>query len=177
LDVLAVVAHRRGSANLMILGSFRDGQAIAFGHPVIDLVRDLEVKGQCLSMSLDPLPMATVDTFLKRRLSSEDVPPTVVELLHDRTDGNPLFLQTLVDHLIDVGWLVEDGGRWRLRDSVDLHDGAIVPSSLRQMIGASLDRIDAADLEILEAASVAGMTFSVAAVAAAQLRAGTTGRC
>lgn len=69
--------------------------------------------------------------------------------------------------MIETGWLVEDRGQWRLHDSAGLHDGAILPSSLRQMIGAFLDRIEAGDLEILEAASVAGVTFSVAAVAAA----------
>jgi DNA-binding winged helix-turn-helix (wHTH) protein len=167
LDLVAAVARRRGSANLMVLGSFRDGEAIAFGHPVIALARDLEVKGQCVSLSLDPLPMSAIDAFLKRRLASAGPPPALAKLLHDRTDGNPLFLHTLLDHMIDIGWLADDGGQWRLRDSADLDDGAAFPSSLRQMIGAFLDRIDADDLEILEAASVVGVTFSTAGVAAA----------
>jgi tetratricopeptide (TPR) repeat protein len=89
----------------------------------------------------------------------------VARLVRERTDGNPLFLVTLVDHLLARGAIVEREGRWyaakELRDEL-----AAVPESLRRLIEQQLERVAAEDRELLDAASLVGFEFSAAAAAA-----------
>ena len=40
------------------------------------------------------------------------LPAGLARLLHERTDGSPLFMGNVVDSWIDQGLLVEEGGRW-----------------------------------------------------------------
>jgi len=72
---------------------------------------------------------------------------------------------TLVEAWLTQGVFCEQDGAWRLQAEVEaLHDQ--VPDGLRQLIEGQLDRLRAAEQRVLEVASVAGIEFAAAAVAA-----------
>ena len=86
--------------------------------------------------------------------------------IYKLTDGNPLFMVSLAEYLAREGLVAQRDGQWTL--TVDVEQvGARVPEGLGQMIAVQIDRLDAADLEVLEAGGLMGKTFSSAAVAAA----------
>ena len=167
LDLLAVVAQRSVAARLLVVGTFRLSHAIAFGHPLVGLVRGWGAKKQCTSIALEPLGLDDVGMFLARRFPGRPLPSKLAERLFARTEGNPLFLQTMVDHLVDEGTLLRDDGGWMLSEPSGPLDLTAIPDDVRQMIQLVLDRLQPADLSLLSAASVVGDTFSVASVAAA----------
>jgi adenylate cyclase len=78
--------------------------------------------------------------------------------IHQRTEGNPLMVN-VVDYLTAQGVLGESG---EIRPTVQIE----VPESIHQMIEKQLDRLSPEEQRVLEVASVAGMQFSAAAVAA-----------
>jgi len=78
----------------------------------------------------------------------------VASVIHDRTDGNPLFMVNVVDYLVEHGSLLDPG---KIEP----------PRSIVQMIECNLERLDPDEQPVLEGASVAGAQFSAAAVAAA----------
>ena len=78
----------------------------------------------------------------------------VASMIHDRTDGNPLFMVNVVDFLVEHGSLLDPG---KIEP----------PSSIVQMIECNLERLDSDEQAVLEGASVVGAKFSAAAVAAA----------
>src|SRR5207249_3485097 len=87
------------------------------------------------------------------------------QLIHRRTEGNPLFMVNLLDYLVTQGVLVRLDGQWSLQGEVT----AVVswaPESLQQMIEKQIERLSPQDRRVLEVASVAGAEFSAAAVAA-----------
>ncbi|HYD50179.1 MAG TPA: AAA family ATPase, partial [Terriglobales bacterium] len=165
LDLLALLAHRGESARLIVAGNFRPAYALAHGHPIVELVRTLESKELCVAVRLEPLPLAGVREFVARRFPQGPLPDGFAEELLERTDGNPLFLKTIADHMVETGAMRRSDRGWELAGGIDFADAAIIPAGLRQMIEAVLRRIDAADLPLLDAASVAGTTFASAAVA------------
>jgi tetratricopeptide (TPR) repeat protein len=70
-----------------------------------------------------------------------------------------------VEDWVRRGWLVQVDGRWTLQ--VGLAALAVtVPDGLRQMLDQQLDRLSPMEQQVLEVGSVAGATFSAAAVAA-----------
>jgi predicted ATPase len=71
-----------------------------------------------------------------------------------------------VDFALREGILNGEAGRWRLHGGAG-RAGVGVPDSLRQMIERQLETLPEDDRQALEAGSVVGAEFSVAAVAAA----------
>ena len=112
-------------------------------------------------IALDDLGVDAVAEYLERRFAGSRFPPEVARLLRERTDGNPLFLVTLVDHLLARGAIVERDGHWDVAKGLR-GELAAVPESLRRLIEQQLDRLDAEDRELLEAASLVGIEFSAA---------------
>src|SRR5262249_55553039 len=110
-----------------------------------------------------------VSAYLATRFplwASGEVPrQRLAQLIHQRTDGNPLFIVTLVEHLVGQGVLGQTAGHWVVKGNAE-EVGRAVPESLRQMIEQQLERASPEDQRALEAASVAGAVFSAAAVAA-----------
>jgi len=90
----------------------------------------------------------------------------VAQIIHQRTEGNPMFIVDLVDHLVAQGLM--DLGRDSSRVAELLEDsGNLVPRTIRQITERNLERLGADEQRTLEAASIAGAEFSAAAVAAA----------
>jgi tetratricopeptide (TPR) repeat protein len=111
------------------------------------------------------LSEAVVAVYLTRRFGEHALPLGLAAVLHRRTDGNPLFLVTVVDELVRQGVLREGAAGWELVGGLEAVATG-VPESLRQLIEQQLEQLPPDDGAILEAASVAGVEFSAVAVAA-----------
>lgn len=152
LDFLAVLARRREPARLLVLGTYRPAEAFQTDHPVHRVCQELQRHGLSQELRLDALSEVDVEAYVASRCADLPVSADVPRLLYQRTGGNPLFLITLLDDAVGQGqWQAQASG---------------VPESLRQLIEQQLARLPAAAQRLLEAASVVGTAFSVAAVAA-----------
>jgi tetratricopeptide (TPR) repeat protein len=106
---------------------------------------------------------------LRRRGGGEGLAPAtlrkLVRLIHQRTDGNPLFMVNVIDYLVMQGVLVQSAGHWTVAGEVALTEAG-VPASVQELIEQQLERLSTQEQRVLEVASVAGAEFSAAAVAA-----------
>jgi predicted ATPase/DNA-binding winged helix-turn-helix (wHTH) protein len=165
LDLIAVLARRREPAHLLLIGTYRPPEVRRRAHPLHTVQQGLQLHGHCVELPLTALPEDAVATYLARRLPGLPQVSRLTRLVHQRTEGNPLFMVALVDSWLTQGALLDHDGVWALAAEVEaLHDG--VPDSLQQMIDMQLDGLSAEEQRVLEAASVAGVEFSAAAVAA-----------
>jgi predicted ATPase len=160
------VARRREPARLLVLGTFRPVEAVVQGHPVRSVTQELQVHGQCAEVGLAYFSEAAVATYLARRFPGAMLPEGFARVLHHRTSGNPLFLVTMVDTLVQQGRLRSGETGWSFAG--DLATVAVyIPETLRQLLERHVAQLPAEEQALLEAASVAGVEFAVAAVAAA----------
>ena len=130
------------------------------------MIAELRQQRQCVDITLAPLPEAALTAYVRERFGARIVPQGLVRLLYQRSSGNPLFFTALVDELLQRGMLEEGRETVSVRGGMATISG-IVPESLHLLITQQVEQLSSEDQAILEAASVAGMTFSVAAVAAA----------
>lgn len=165
LDLLTRLAHRQEPARLLVVGTYRPADAMMQDHPLHPLVQELCIRGYGVELPLTLLTEDAVAEYLARRFRGAPLPAGLVRLIHERTDGNPLFMVSLVDSWVAAGLLMEDAGQWTLPTGLGALAGG-VPESVRELIAQQLGRLSADDQEVLEVASVAGMQFSAAAVAA-----------
>ena len=122
--------------------------------------------GRCEELILGCLAVPDVTNYLVSRFLNCRSPDTLGRLLHQATDGNPLFMVNVVDYWVSRRVLVEAGGQWELATGVaDARVG--LPESLRQMIEKQFEQLTAEERRVLEVASAAGSAFSTALVASA----------
>jgi DNA-binding winged helix-turn-helix (wHTH) protein/tetratricopeptide (TPR) repeat protein len=173
LDLMGMLARRREPARLLVVGTYRPADLIVSGHPLRALEQELHGRGLCEEVPLAFLSEPAIGEYLADRfeVAREDAAfRSLAHTIHRRTDGNPLFMVTVADDLFGHGAIACDGGVWRVVGDVE-HLGAGVPEGLKQLIDRQLERLPAEDQRLLEAASVAGRTFSAAAAAASLDRA------
>lgn len=165
LDLISYLARQRQFAKLMLIGTYRTVELIVSGHPLKAVKRELLAKQQCEELPVEYLSRVTVAEYLSVRFPINRFPIELAALIHDRTDGNPLFMVNAVDYLVAEGLIDEDAEGWKL--DVDIGNVEVgVPESIKQLIEKQVDHLDDDEQRTLEAASVAGVEFSTLAVAA-----------
>jgi DNA-binding winged helix-turn-helix (wHTH) protein len=100
LEWLAYVARRLDPARLLLLCTYRPVDAIVRGHPLREVLTELWQHGQCVELALDSLSAAEVSAYLAQRFGDTRLAADLARVLHQRTNGNPLFLITMVDELV-----------------------------------------------------------------------------
>ncbi len=104
-------------------------------------------------------PLARTDTQeLLRDLAGED--PSLDGLdepIHERTQGNPFFIEEIVRELAETGHLEGERGAYRLARPIE---GAGVPATVQAILAARIDRLDPAAKQLLQVASVVGKEIS-----------------
>lgn len=162
VQFLTFLAQRRQAARLMIIATYRPVDLIVAAHPLREAKQRLQAGGRCTEVPLWFLSEADVEQFLSARLGGS-VDPAATTLVHRRSNGNPLFMRNLIDHLIDRGALSERDGCWQVCEPQSR--AAEVPTAIKQILEQGIERLDAAEVAALEVASVAGGAFACAGVA------------
>ncbi len=165
IGLLAALAQRRRPARLMVVGTYRPADAIAFAHPLAALKPELQRKRRCQEIALTGLTEMATRAYCDRRFPTHNFADDLPRFLVTHTDGNPLFIGATIDHLTATGHLAEVKGQWQITTPAD--SSLEVPESLRELIELQLAGLGADTVRILEAASVAGVEFAAQAVAAA----------
>lgn len=166
LDLVAALAQARAPAPLLLIGTYRPVDVAVHKHPLKSVHQELRAHGQCRDLWLRHLDEDAVADYLRMRCPGLPSADRLARVLHERTDGNPLFMVNVVDHLVTAGALVETDGHWALA----VHVAEVVPGAsegLRQLLTTQIEGLPHAEREVLEVGSVVGRTFSAALVAAA----------
>ncbi len=108
-------------------------------------------------IALAPLASAAVEELLADLLGSDRSLADLFELVRERTEGNPFFIEELVRSLVEAGSLVGARGSYRLAAPVAQ---AAVPASVQTVLAARIDRLAPREKTVLQAAAVIGKEFS-----------------
>ncbi len=161
LDLLTVLARRREPARLLVLGTYRPMEVLGRSHPLPTVVQELRVHKCCVELPLRLLSEAAVEQYLTMQFPGWTSPAGLAQWLHQRTEGNPLFLVTMVEHLLAQG---RPEGREKGPMVID-DLSTEIPETLRQTITLQCERLRPEERQILEVGSVAGVVFSTEEVA------------
>jgi predicted ATPase/class 3 adenylate cyclase len=104
-------------------------------------------------LRIDPLPNESADALLRALLGGEAALGPLRELLIDRTEGNPFFLEESVRTLVETGSLVGERGAYRLARPLP---SIRVPATVQAMLAARIDRLSPEDKRLLQSAAVIG---------------------
>ena len=163
LELLMALMLRAPRARLAIVATYRPVDTVLTQHGLRDVRRRLLREGSCREVPLELLDEQEQRACVMQLLGGSGLPDDLQRWLSARTDGHPLFLTQVVEHLLERGWLVESKDGWGTTRELSELESAI-PGSLREMIQSEVDRVSQKHAEVLEAASLAGFDFSGLAV-------------
>ena len=90
LAFLTYVARRRDWARLLVLGTYRPVEVLRQAHPLRRVIAELRPQHQCVDTTLSSLPEAAFTAYVCERFGARTVPEGLVQLLYQRSSGNPL---------------------------------------------------------------------------------------
>ena len=164
VDLLTRLALRVEPACLLAIGTYRPVELLVRRHPLLALRQQLQRRQRSLEVRLDFLGQAPTEAFLAARFPGATLPDGLAAWLLRRTEGNPLFMTRVADALEAQGVARREAGAWTVDPA---YEGVGIPDNMTEMIELELHALPAVQREALEAASLVGLSFSAAAIAAA----------
>ncbi|MBA4156174.1 MAG: tetratricopeptide repeat protein [Gemmatimonadetes bacterium] len=144
--VLKQVAEVVSGYPLLVVVTSRPGYGVEWGSP-----------SQHTPIPLRPLEPSSSVSVLKSFLHVESFPEELGTLLHERTGGNPFFLEEICQALLEEGAIQLSGSDASLTGPLQMLD---LPDSVQAVIRARLDRLDRDARDVLRFASVVGREFT-----------------
>ncbi|MGF6647413.1 ATP-binding protein [Paraburkholderia sp. GAS82] len=166
IDMLSALAQIEGPLRLMIVAVYRSDDASSVRHPVMKLNHTLMLRRACEVVELAPLKPDSVGAWLMHGASLNPLDEELAHLVAERSGGNPLFMQAILEHLYEHGLAIRTVDGWHQTASAAQLREAL-PRTIVQVIEMRIRRLAARAQRMLEAASVAGLTFAPATTAEA----------
>jgi DNA-binding winged helix-turn-helix (wHTH) protein/tetratricopeptide (TPR) repeat protein len=164
IDLISAISRRREPARLLIIGTIRPADLILSESPLKTLKQDLLLHRLGHELALEPLRESDIAVYLTGQFAGGSVPDQLPSLIHRQSDGNPLFMTALLDHLAQRGVLSGAQGQWQITVPIETVDPG-VPETLRQMLELQMQHLTDVERRLLKCASVAGQRFTAWSVA------------
>jgi class 3 adenylate cyclase len=107
------------------------------------------------TIELEPLPAEAASRMLSELLA-EELPGHVSAMIVRQAEGNPFFVEEVLESLIDQGVLMPANGGWVVSE---LPGGFAIPDSVQAVLAARIDLLPPDEKAALQAASVIGRVF------------------
>ena len=104
-------------------------------------------------IALQPLGLADTRELIHDLAGEDPSLDGLAEHLHERTAGNPFFVEEIVRELVEAGHLAGERGAYRLVRPIEEIG---VPASVQVVLAARIDRLEPDAKQLVQAASVAG---------------------
>ncbi len=163
-DLLAYLGARMSHIRILILATYRPAPVLAPGHPFLPLKLDLERRRLCREVPLSFLGLHDIERYIATEFPANRFPPQFTQVVHERTEGNPLFMTDMLRYLRDRRILVEQDGHWLLVQPAN-EVRQVIPVGIRSMIRLKIDRFSKEDRRLLLCAAVQGVQFDSAVIA------------
>lgn len=158
IQLIDHVARRRGRSCLMWLASFRVAEVVAQEHPLNPLRRELRMHRLSDEVVLDPFSESEVAAYVAQHSASLAGDEAFVRALHERTDGVPLYVSSVMTDLLEQA---EDAA------PIDERLAVAVPENLASIIDHQIAKLNDDQRLLLATAAVCGVEFRVDTVALA----------
>ncbi len=95
--------------------------------------------------------------LLKSLLKPSAVPPELERFILEKVEGNPFYLEEMLNTLLESGVLVEKKGSWQITTPLK---NSWIPRTVHGVVAAGIDCLNPGAKRVLQVAAVAGKHFS-----------------
>jgi len=105
---------------------------------------------------LHDLSPSDAQSMVESLLKTDAAPGELKKFIRDRVEGNPFYLEEVINSLLETAMLIQQDDKWLLTKPLA---EANIPSTIQGVISARLDRLETETKRILQEASVIGRAF------------------
>ncbi|HKC42643.1 MAG TPA: AAA family ATPase [Burkholderiales bacterium] len=164
IDLLMYLAGRLTAWRVLIIATYRPAELRRTRHPFAQLKLELQARGVCRKLTLALLSVTDTERYIGLEFAGHRFPLDFARLVHDSTEGNPLFMVELLRDLRERGFVRQTDAGWALAEELP-HFDRDLPEAVSSMIRRKIGRLHEADRWLLCAAAVQGRHFDSAALA------------
>ncbi|MCY1254236.1 TOMM system kinase/cyclase fusion protein [compost metagenome] len=147
---LAYLIERAANARILLLLNYRAEYQYSLGH-----------QDNYIEVRLDSLGPAEAQGLLSALLGDDSGLGPLRQLILEKTEGNPFFMEEVVQTLVEEKALLGEPGHYRIEQTpVALH----IPTTVQGVLAARMDRLPLAEKELLQTLAVIGKEFPLSLV-------------
>jgi serine/threonine protein kinase len=158
VDLLRHLCQRIASQRLLIAGTFRPEDVERSNHPLKSYKAEMQAHKLCEELALGSLSREHIAAYLDATFAPNDFPPELTSLVHDKTEGHPLFATNLLQYLGERGDIAKVNAHWSLTRPLSEME-LEAPESVRSMISKKIDALGEEERRALQYASIEGAEF------------------
>jgi class 3 adenylate cyclase/tetratricopeptide (TPR) repeat protein len=144
----------------LLISEFRDPVLFVCAYrPDISLFTSYQIRNMNMpyhEIRLQDLSLSESYGMVESLLKTDTIPLELQQFLQDKVEGNPFYIEEVVNSLIESDTLSQDNGDWKLTRAIT---DAEVSSTIHGVISGRLDRLEKESKRVLQEASVIGRTF------------------
>jgi class 3 adenylate cyclase/tetratricopeptide (TPR) repeat protein len=144
----------------LLISEFREPVLFVCAYrPIISLFTSHQISNMNMpyqEIRLQDLSISESQGMVESLLKTDEIPSELQGFLQDKVEGNPFYIEEVINSLIESDTLVRDNGDWKLTRAIT---EAEVSSTIHGVISGRLDRLEKESKRILQEASVIGRTF------------------
>jgi class 3 adenylate cyclase/tetratricopeptide (TPR) repeat protein len=144
----------------LVLMNFRESVLfICVYRPTLSLFTSHQINALSTlyrEIRLQDLSPSESQGMMESLLKTESIPSELQHLVQDRVEGNPFYIEELINSLIESETLVLGSSGWKIARSIRDSD---ISSTIHGVISGRLDRLEKETKRILQEASVIGRAF------------------
>jgi len=107
-------------------------------------------------IQLKDLSASEAEEMMESLLKTDNMPPELRTFAQDKAEGNPFYLEEVINSLIESESLIREKGEWKLISPIS---ETTIPLTINGVISARIDRLQAGMKRLLQEASVVGRAF------------------
>lgn len=109
-----------------------------------------------VEINLSPLTAEDARSLVSNLLEVDDLPLSLRQMILDKSEGNPFFLEEVIRSLLDRDLVIREDGHWKATEELAHLE---VPDTLNGVLTARLDSLDIASKRLAQIAAVIGREF------------------
>jgi len=134
----------------IVICAYRPSFSLFTGHQIGSMGRVYQ------EIRLQDLSLSEAKDMLESLLGTESIPSDLKRFVQAKAEGNPFYLEELINSLIESEALVRDNGSWKITRTIAESD---ISPTIHGLISGRLDRLERETKRILQEASVIGRHF------------------
>lgn len=160
-ELLDYSTRRLRSTNVLMVATYRTDE-MHRKHALLPTIQGWRRSGQAQLIELQPLSATAVSDMICAIFEEATISDEFRDLIHDRGEGNPFFIEEMLRDAIDRGDIFRTDAGWDRKSLAEMR----IPHTVRDTILHRLERMQREEIDILAAASVMGRSFDLATLAA-----------
>lgn len=150
LELFHYMSSNLRDSPVLFIAAYRP-EEISGGHTLKEIKRRMSRERLFREIELDPLTKEDTKEIIQRVIGKRSVPKEFISLLHDKSDGNPLFILECVEQML------EDD---KIDPSNDVYptseDDVSIPSIINDLMDRRIERLDRETKRVLKIGAVIG---------------------